>query len=103
VGPTTFAALTQNPVHDSAIERWEAGYTGHISLGQSAAAFVVAPATANTIAKLALGLADDMVGTVALTTQAPLVIAPAMEHEMFHHPATRAHVATLRDRGALIV
>jgi phosphopantothenoylcysteine decarboxylase / phosphopantothenate---cysteine ligase len=103
VGPTTFAALTQNPVHDTAIERWEAGYTGHISLGQSAAAFVVAPATANTIAKLALGLADDMIGTVALTTQSPLVIAPAMEHEMFHHPATQAHVATLRDRGALIV
>ena len=103
VGPTTFAALTQNPVHDSAIERWEAGYTGHISLGQSAAAFVVAPATANTIAKLALGLADDMIGTVALTTQAPMVIAPAMEHEMFHHPATQAHVATLRDRGALFV
>jgi len=103
VGPTTFAALTQNPVHDSAIERWEAGYTGHISLGQSAAAFVVAPATANTIAKLAFGLADDMIGTVALTTQAPMVIAPAMEHEMFHHPATQAHVATLRDRGALFV
>jgi phosphopantothenoylcysteine decarboxylase/phosphopantothenate--cysteine ligase len=103
VGATTFAALTRNPVHDTVIEDWEGEYTGHISLGQSADALVVAPATANTIAKLALGLADDMIGTTALTSQAPLVIAPAMEHEMFHHPATQAHLETLRNRGALIV
>jgi phosphopantothenoylcysteine decarboxylase/phosphopantothenate--cysteine ligase len=103
VGPTTFAALTQNRVHEAVIENWEHGYTGHISLGQSADAFVIAPATANTIARLSLGLADDMIGTVALTSRAPLVIAPAMEHEMFHHPATRAHVATLTERGAMIV
>jgi phosphopantothenoylcysteine decarboxylase / phosphopantothenate---cysteine ligase len=52
---------------------------------------------------LALGLADDMIGTTALTTRAPLVIAPAMEHEMYHHLATQGHVATLRDRGAVFV
>ena len=103
IGPTTFAALTQNPVHDTVIEDWHGGYTGHISLGQSADALVVAPATANTIAKLALGLADDMIGACALTTRAPLVIAPAMEHEMYHHPATQGHVQTLRDRGAIFV
>jgi 3-polyprenyl-4-hydroxybenzoate decarboxylase len=103
VGATTFAALTQNPVHDSVIENWESGYTGHISLGQSAHALVIAPATANTIAKLALGLADDMIGTTALTTLAPIVIAPAMEHEMFHHAATQGHIETLRKRGAIFV
>lgn len=103
VGVTTFAALTRNPVHHTVIENWEGDYTGHVSLGQSADALVIAPATANTIAKLALGLADDMIGTTALTSRAPLVIAPAMEHEMFHHPATQAHIETLRERGALIV
>jgi phosphopantothenoylcysteine decarboxylase/phosphopantothenate--cysteine ligase len=103
VGKTTFAALTQNPVHDSVIEQWQGDYTGHIWLGQTADAFVVAPATANTIAKLALGLADDMIGTTALTTMAPIVIAPAMEHEMYHHPATRGHIATLKERAAIFV
>jgi phosphopantothenoylcysteine decarboxylase / phosphopantothenate---cysteine ligase len=103
VGVTTFAALTQNPVHDTVIENWEGDYTGHISLGQSADALVIAPATANTIAKLALGIAEDMIGTVALATTAPLVIAPAMEHEMFHHPATQGHLETLRKRGAIVV
>jgi phosphopantothenoylcysteine decarboxylase/phosphopantothenate--cysteine ligase len=103
VGKTTFAALTQNPVHDTVIEQWQGEYTGHIWLGQTADALVVAPATANTIAKLSLGLADDMIGTTALTTRAPIVIAPAMEHEMYHHPATQGHVAALKERGAIFV
>lgn len=103
VGKTTFAALTQNPVHDTVIEEWQGDYTGHVSLGQTANALVIAPATANSIAKLAHGLADDMIGATALTSVAPLVIAPAMEHEMFHHPATQANVATLKARGAIFV
>ena len=102
VGPSTFAALTLNPVHTDVLELWQGDFTGHISLGQSADALVVAPATANSIARLAMGLADDPIGAVALTSAAPLIIAPAMEHGMFHHPATKANLATLRRRGAII-
>jgi phosphopantothenoylcysteine decarboxylase/phosphopantothenate--cysteine ligase len=102
VGPSTFAALTLNPVHTDVLEQWQGDFTGHISLGQSADAFVIAPATANSIARLAAGLADDPVGTVALTSTAPLIIAPAMEHGMFHHPATQANIAILRERGVII-
>ncbi|HEY8448257.1 MAG TPA: bifunctional phosphopantothenoylcysteine decarboxylase/phosphopantothenate--cysteine ligase CoaBC [Thermomicrobiales bacterium] len=103
VGPATFEALTKRPVHVDVFESWTEDYFGHISLGHEADAFVVAPATAHTIARLALGLADDMLTTVALSTTAPLVIAPAMEHSMFHHPAMQGHLATLRQRGATIV
>src|SRR5688500_18047255 len=102
VGPSTFAALTLNPVHTDVLELWQGDFTGHISLGQSADAFIIAPATANSIARLAVGLADDPIGAVALTCTAPLIIAPAMEHGMFHHPATQANLTTLRERGAII-
>ncbi len=103
IAPGTFAALTQNEVHDNVLERWHRGFTGHITLAHSADAFIVAPATANTIANLALGLASEIIGTTALSTQAPLLIAPAMEHAMFHHPATQEHLATLVARGATII
>ena len=64
---------------------------------------LVAPATANTIAKLAHGLADDLVSTLCLATTAPIAIAPAMNHRMWTHPATRSNVATLRERGVLLI
>ena len=64
---------------------------------------VVAPATANTIAKLAHGLADDLVSTLCLATEAPLLLAPAMNHRMWRHPATQANIATLQGRGVGIV
>ena len=64
---------------------------------------IVAPATANTIARLAHGLVDDMLTAVALATAAPILVAPAMEHHMWHHPATQQNVQTLRERGATIV
>lgn len=103
VGEVTFEALTKRKVHVDVFEAWTEHYFGHITLGHEADAFVVAPATANVIAHLAIGLAEDMLGTVALSTTAPLIIAPAMEHTMYHHPATQAHLATLKDRGAIIV
>jgi phosphopantothenoylcysteine decarboxylase/phosphopantothenate--cysteine ligase len=103
VGAPTFEALTQRPVHVDLFAPWHRGYTGHVSLGHEANILVVAPATANTIAKLANGLADDMLGAVALSTAAPLLVAPAMEHTMFHHPATQANIATLVDRGAVML
>lgn len=74
--------------------------TEHIDLARWADLFVVAPASANTIAKLALGLADDLLTTVALATTAPMLIAPAMNTKMWEHPATQKHLETLRQRGA---
>jgi phosphopantothenoylcysteine decarboxylase/phosphopantothenate--cysteine ligase len=103
VGIATFQALTKRPVHTDVFESWTESYFGHISLGHEADAIIVAPATANSIAKLANGLADDMLGAVVLSSKAPLLIVPAMEHDMFRHPATQANIATLVARGAVQV
>jgi phosphopantothenoylcysteine decarboxylase/phosphopantothenate--cysteine ligase len=103
VGPATFQALTKRPVHTDVFAPWTESWFGHISLGHDADAIVVVPATANTIAKLAHGLADDMLGAVVLSTRAPLLFAPAMEHEMFENASTQANLKLLRDRGALQV
>jgi phosphopantothenoylcysteine decarboxylase/phosphopantothenate--cysteine ligase len=101
VGAATFAALVRRPVHTSLWERVEE--IPHIHLAREAEVLAVVPATANTIAQLALGLAHDLLGNVALATRAPLVIAPAMNTAMLEHPATQGHLATLRARGATIV
>jgi phosphopantothenoylcysteine decarboxylase/phosphopantothenate--cysteine ligase len=103
VGAATFEALTKRPVHGSVFEPWTESSFGHVSLGHETDLLVVAPATANTIAKLANGYADDMLGAAALSTTAPLLLAPAMEHLMYNHPATQANLATLRQRGAFQV
>ena len=103
IQPMTFQAITKRPVYSGVFEGWSDTWFGHISLAHEADVLVVAPATANTIAHLAHGFAEDMLGAVALSTQAPLVVAPAMEHAMFHHPATTANIVTLRSRGATIV
>jgi phosphopantothenoylcysteine decarboxylase/phosphopantothenate--cysteine ligase len=84
-------------------EGWDSGTTGHVALAAEADVLLIAPATANAIARLASGLADDMLSVVALATQAPIVVAPAMEHHMWNHPATVANIQTLRDRGVVIV
>jgi phosphopantothenoylcysteine decarboxylase/phosphopantothenate--cysteine ligase len=101
VGPATFAALARRPVHTSLWERVDE--IPHIRLARESELLVIVPATANTIAKLALGLADDLLTNVALATRAPLVLAPAMNSAMLAHPATSAHLATLRARGVHIV
>jgi phosphopantothenoylcysteine decarboxylase/phosphopantothenate--cysteine ligase len=103
VGETTFQALTKRTVHTGVFEGWTETSFGHITLGHEADAIVVAPATAHSIAKLANGLSDDMLGAVALSSTAPLVIVPAMEHDMFRHPATQVNIATLKSRGAVFV
>ncbi len=103
VKPLTFSALTRRPVHADPFEAWTEAAAGHITLGHDADVLLVAPATANTIARLALGLADDLLGMVSLATTAPLTIAPAMEHQMYMHPATQSHVETLKSRGATFV
>jgi phosphopantothenoylcysteine decarboxylase/phosphopantothenate--cysteine ligase len=106
IGPLTFEALTHRPVHRDPLALVTVGQQreiSHIHLAKSAHLFIVAPATAQTLAKLALGLADDLLGATALVCPAPLLLAPAMEGHMWQHPATQAHVATLHERGATFV
>lgn len=102
VPPLPFKTLTRNPVVTSLYDEEEGWKPTHIRLADEAAVLVVAPATANCLAKLALGLADDALGCIALALRpdAKLVIAPAMNGKMWLHPATQAHVATLKSRGA---
>lgn len=106
VTPLSFQALTKRAVHTDVFEQWTDTSYGHISLADEADILVIAPATANTLARLALGMSDDMLAVTHLSATprgVPLVIAPAMEHNMFHHPATQTHLNTLRARGAHIV
>jgi phosphopantothenoylcysteine decarboxylase/phosphopantothenate--cysteine ligase len=102
VGPVTFRALTGEPV---AVGLWDDAdaRVHHISLAQQADVFAVVPATANTIAKLACGRADDLLSTTALATEATLVLAPAMNVHMWRAKATVSALEALRARGAVIV
>lgn len=102
VSPLTFQALSGNPVVVDLFEPQEHTIR-HVELADKADVFVVAPATANIIAKLAVGIADDALTTTALACKAPLVVAPAMETKMWEHPATQRNIQTLRERGAVIV
>ena len=99
----TFQALSHRPVRTSLWDETAEAAMGHLELAGWAQQVIVAPATANTIAKLAHGLADDLVSTLCLATEAPLAIAPAMNHRMWRHPATQANVATLRARGVQLI
>jgi phosphopantothenoylcysteine decarboxylase/phosphopantothenate--cysteine ligase len=101
VGVATFAALTRRHVWTSMFERPEA--IPHISLVREADVFAIVPATANVIAKLAYGIADDLLTNAALAARIPLVIAPAMNTAMLEHPATAENLRTLEARGATIV
>jgi phosphopantothenoylcysteine decarboxylase/phosphopantothenate--cysteine ligase len=103
VQPLTFQALTYRPVEVEMFGTFDDRAAGHVAMGQQADVIVVAPATAHTIARLAHGFADDLIGTTVLASHAPLVIAPAMETHMWANEATQANVAALRDRGAVIV
>jgi phosphopantothenoylcysteine decarboxylase/phosphopantothenate--cysteine ligase len=101
VGKPTLEAISRNPVHTDLYEG--VSEVRHVAIGQAADLIVVAPATANTIAKLAAGLADDLLGNTILASKAPLVLAPAMHTEMWQNPATVANIAALRARGVTIV
>jgi phosphopantothenoylcysteine decarboxylase / phosphopantothenate---cysteine ligase len=103
VQPLTFSAITHGSVHVDPFAAWRDDFTGHVGLARNADLLVVAPATAAAIARLALGLADDLIGLIALSTLAPIMVAPAMEEGMFHHPATQGHLTTLSERGVRIV
>jgi phosphopantothenoylcysteine decarboxylase/phosphopantothenate--cysteine ligase len=103
VTPLTFQALTKRPVRTDIYADWLGEDTGHVGLAHNADILVVAPATAHTIARLALGLSDDLLSAVYLSTQAPVLIVPAMESGMYLHPATQEHLQTLKSRGATVL
>jgi phosphopantothenoylcysteine decarboxylase / phosphopantothenate---cysteine ligase len=103
IRPLTFSAISHRRVYANLWEPSGEAAELHIKLAEEADLLVVAPATANTIAKLAHGLADNMLAAVALTTRAPIVLAPAMHAQMYTHPATQANLTVLRERGAFIV
>jgi phosphopantothenoylcysteine decarboxylase / phosphopantothenate---cysteine ligase len=101
VGAPTWAALSGRPV---ATDVWDTVHeVPHVRIGQSADLVVVAPATADLVAKAAHGIADDLLTNTLLTARCPVVLAPAMHTEMWEHPATQDNVATLRRRGVLVI
>jgi phosphopantothenoylcysteine decarboxylase/phosphopantothenate--cysteine ligase len=103
VGPATFQALSGRPVADD-LWAWRPGMPiEHLALAHAADLALVAPATANTLAKMAAGIADDLLGTLLLAVNAPVLVAPAMNTRMILHPATQANLATLAARGVHIV
>ncbi len=103
VGPVTFEALSRHPVEHDVLAVTPDQRIGHIMLADAADAVLVAPATAHWLGAMANGLAADVVTATCLATSAPVVVAPAMDGEMYAHPATRANVARLRDYGYRIV
>ncbi|SFU56984.1 bifunctional phosphopantothenoylcysteine decarboxylase/phosphopantothenate--cysteine ligase CoaBC [Alicyclobacillus macrosporangiidus] len=103
VQPLTFQALSHRPVVVDTFAEPNPSEIAHIALADEADVFVIAPATANLIAKLAHGLADDMVTTTALACTAPMVIAPAMNVHMWDHPAVQQNLQVLKERGAVVV
>ena len=103
VGPLTFQALSSNPVHCELLDEQAEAGMGHIELARWADLVLVAPATAHVMARLAHGLADDLLTTLCLATTAPLVVAPAMNQQMWQANATQANVLTLLDRGVQVL
>jgi len=99
ITPLTLQALTGNPVHTELLDPAAEAAMGHIELARWADAIVIAPATADFLARLAGGLANDLLSTLCLATAAPIAAAPAMNQQMFRDPATTANLATLRSRG----
>jgi phosphopantothenoylcysteine decarboxylase/phosphopantothenate--cysteine ligase len=97
----TLAALTHRPVHTSLWEEGEGGGMSHLDLAQTADVVVVAPASADFLARMAHGMAGDVLGAVLLATRAPLVMAPAMNTNMWTHPATQENVKILSARGVI--
>lgn len=103
VGPLTFAALTGNPVSCEMFDPAQEAAISHIDLARWAQAVVVAPATADFLARVSLGLANDLLSTVLLATTAPILLAPAMNPQMFAHPTVAEHLGRLKARGVRLV
>lgn len=103
VTPLTLSTLTRNPVLTDLEDEKKGWIPGHIELADRADLLLLAPASADLIARVALGLADDSLTSVALACRAPLLVAPAMNGKMWSHPATMGHVRTLKERRANFV
>ena len=103
VTPLTFQTLSRSHVHTDAFEERDPSVVAHIDLADWPDLVVVAPATANMLAKMALGLADDLLSTVLLATTAPVMAAPAMNVHMYEHPAVQANMAALAQRGVRFI
>lgn len=101
VGTATWEAVSRNPVTTSVHD--DVAQVRHVALGTRADLVIVAPATANTLARMATGIADNLLGVTLLATTAPVIVAPAMHTAMWEHPATQQNMATLRERGVHIV
>ena len=102
LAPLTFQSITHRPVVTDVFDPQSELSIDHVAIAERADAVIVAPATANTIAKIANGFADDALTTTILATQAPLIVAPAMDAHMYDNAATQRNVATLRDMGCVI-
>ncbi len=101
VAPMTFQALTGHPVRSALFDAAHEAAMGHIELARWADVLLIAPASADLLARLAHGMADDLLSTLCLATAAPLILAPAMNQAMWAHPATQANLELLRQRGAI--
>ncbi len=103
VTPLTMRTITRQPVTTHLFDEGDSWHPGHIELADKASLLLIAPASANTIAKLSYGLADDALSSIALATRAPVLIAPAMNGHMWQHPATQENVARLKSRGVQFI
>jgi phosphopantothenoylcysteine decarboxylase/phosphopantothenate--cysteine ligase len=103
ITPLTMATLSKHPVPVEFFNPENGEWNSHVSLGEWADALVVAPATANTIAKMAAGIADNLLLTTYLSARCPVFIAPAMDLDMWAHAATQANLAVLRERGVGVI
>ena len=103
ITPLTLQALSGNPVHTDLLDHAAEAAMGHIELARWADAVIIAPATANFIARLSNGLADDLLSTLCLATAAPLLVAPAMNRQMWQNPATQENIARLQARGVTLL
>jgi phosphopantothenoylcysteine decarboxylase / phosphopantothenate---cysteine ligase len=103
ITPMTLAALSEQPVHTSLWALKDEAEMGHIQLSREADLVVVAPATADLIAKMVAGMANDLATTLLLATDKPVLAAPAMNVRMWQHPATRRNIAQLREDGVTVM
>jgi len=103
ITPLTFQTLTGNPVHTDLFNLYQEKEIGHIALAERAELVVVAPATANLLGKMAAGIADDLLTTTLLATKAPVLLAPAMNVNMWDHPVTRRNLAQVREDGCRVL
>lgn len=103
ITPLTMATLSRNPILVEFFDPENGAWNSHVSLGQWADLYLIAPATANTIAKMACGIADNLLLTCYLSAKCPVAIAPAMDLDMYSHPATQENLLKLRHAGVAVI